>query len=48
MLECNNYYIQDQKNLTYFFTDTFVIIDDILYLNKKISIWIKITNTNLS
>lgn len=29
MLEFNNYYIQDQKNLTDLFTNIFVIIDDI-------------------
>ena len=29
MLELNNYYIQEQKNLTDLFTNVFVIIDDI-------------------
>ena len=29
MLEFNNYYIQDQENLTDLFTNIFVIIDDI-------------------
>ncbi len=42
MLEFNNYYIQDQENLTDLFTNIFVIIDDIY--NDIIPITVSIVN----